>query len=109
MIMVDAARVRAKWIAACCALVAQTAFADDTPHEAATAMEKVIVTSGRETPPTERTELTDKLLKIPGSFADPLQAVYNLPGIVQSAEAGGAPAVRGSAPGENLFLVDFLP
>ncbi|MBC7810681.1 MAG: TonB-dependent receptor [Burkholderiales bacterium] len=38
-----------------------------------------------------------------------MQAVYSLPGIIQTQEIGGAPAVRGSGPDDNAFLIDFLP
>lgn len=52
---------------------------------------------------------TPKLLKVPGAFGDPLQAIYSLPGVVATEEGGGAPAVRGSGPDDNTFLIDFLP
>jgi hypothetical protein len=82
-------------------------LAADTPPRT-TALDKVVVTGDR-IRESERTEETDKLLDIPGAFGDPLQTVYSLPGIVQSEEIGGAPAVRGSAPEDNAFLIDFLP
>jgi hypothetical protein len=52
---------------------------------------------------------TQKLLKVPGGFGDPLQAIYSLPCVVATDEIGGAPAVRGSGPDDNTFLIDFLP
>lgn len=72
-------------------------------------LDNVVVTGEREKEKTEPTVETEKLLKIPGSFGDPLQAIYNLPGVVQTQEAGGEPAVRGSGPDDNAFLIDFLP
>jgi TonB dependent receptor len=74
-------------------------------------LEAVIVTAERvrETPTTEATIQTEKLLDVPGSFGDPLQSVYSLPGVVPTEEIGGAPAVRGSGPEDNYFLTDFLP
>ncbi|HVF15383.1 MAG TPA: hypothetical protein VNA21_00675, partial [Steroidobacteraceae bacterium] len=74
-------------------------------------LEAVIVTGARmrETPPSEPTVQTEKLLDVPGSFGDPLQSVYSLPGVVPTEEIGGAPAVRGSGPEDNYFLTDFLP
>jgi hypothetical protein len=94
------------------AALGTTAYGDeaDTPRPRDT-LDRVIVTGEREveTPVTERTEQTEKLLKVPGSFGDALQTIYTLPGIVQSEEAGGAPAVRGSGPDDNAFLIDFLP
>jgi len=74
-------------------------------------LEAVIVTAERvrETPPSEPTVQTEKLLDVPGSFGDPLQSVYALPGVLPTDEIGGAPAVRGSGPEDNYFLTDFLP
>ena len=103
-----------------CALIAALATAmstraygndADTPRAGRDTLDKVIVTGEREvaTPVTEPTEQTEKLLKVPGSFGDAMQTIYTLPGIVQSEEAGGAPAVRGSGPDDNAFLIDFLP
>jgi outer membrane receptor protein involved in Fe transport len=84
------------------------AFAADARNDS---LEAVIVTAERiqETPPTEATIQTEKLLDIPGSFGDPLQSVFALPGVLPSSEFGGAPAVRGSGPEDNYFLTDFLP
>jgi hypothetical protein len=84
------------------------AYSDEPPTTRGTALEKVIVTGGR-VRESEATLQTEKLLDIPGSFGDPLQAIYSLPGVVQTEEAGGAPAVRGSGPDDNAFLIDFLP
>lgn len=72
-------------------------------------LEEVTVTSKRITRTTEPTAQTMKLLAVPGGFGDPLQAIYSLPGVVPTEEAGGAPAVRGSGPEDNAFIVDFLP
>lgn len=72
-------------------------------------LEEVTVTSKRITRTTEPTTQTMKLLAVPGGFGDPLQAIYSLPGVVPTEEAGGAPAVRGSGPEDNAFIVDFLP
>lgn len=72
-------------------------------------LEEVTVTSGRISTATEPTADTAKLLALPGSFGDPLQAIYSLPGVVPTDESGGQPAVRGSGPEDNTFLIDFLP
>lgn len=53
------------------------------------------------------TENTQKLVDVPGALGDPLAAVLSLPGVV--AIDGGEPAVRGSSPADNLYLVDFIP
>jgi hypothetical protein len=90
------------------ALCASSVFAADTRSDS---LEAVIVTAERvrETPATEATIQTEKLLDIPGSFGDPLQSIFALPGVLPSSEIGGAPAVRGSGPEDNDFLTDFLP
>jgi len=58
---------------------------------------------------TEASALTDKLLVTAGTAGDPIQAVFTLPGVVQVDEEDPNPAVRGSSPNANLFLVDDLP
>lgn len=73
-------------------------------------LEEVMVTSRRmPAVATEPTADTAKLLAVPGSFGDPLQAIYSLPGVVPTDDGGGQPAVRGSGPEDNTFLIDFLP
>lgn len=54
---------------------------------------------------------TSKLLKIPGAGNDPLQSVEALPGVTfsKSENSYGHPAVRGSSPKDNLYIVDFMP
>lgn len=51
---------------------------------------------------------TKKLLRVPGAGYDALQAIESLPGITF---VGGIakPAVRGSSPDDNQYLIDFLP
>jgi outer membrane receptor protein involved in Fe transport len=88
-----------------CGASASVVHAADT----ADGLEEVTVTSRRIMQTSEPTPQTEKLLAVPGSFGDPLQAIYSLPGVVPTEEAGGAPAVRGSGPQDNAFLVDFLP
>jgi len=90
-------------------LLTNGAHADEQQRTSRDTLDKVIVIGEHESEATEPTQQTEKLLKIPGSFGDPLQAIYSLPGVVQSEEAGGAPAVRGSGPDDNAFLIDFLP
>ena len=74
----------------------------------ATSLERVIVT-GERVRESEPTPETEKLIDLPGGMGDPLQTIYSLPGIVPTQEIGGAPAVRGSGPDDNAFLIDFLP
>ncbi|MBU3004481.1 TonB-dependent receptor plug domain-containing protein [Paraglaciecola arctica] len=58
---------------------------------------------------SEITENAAKLVAMPGTNGDPLQAVFALPGVVAAGGAVGSPAVRGSSPEDNLFEIDFMP
>ena len=84
--------------------VVPAAAADSRESDAA-----VLVTAERDEDLTEPTEQTVKLTRVPGTFGDPLEAIFSLPGIVPSGQDGGAPSVRGSGPGENVYLIDNLP
>ncbi|MFT7559120.1 MAG: hypothetical protein ACI93R_001025 [Flavobacteriales bacterium] len=55
------------------------------------------------------TEDTQKLVETAGSLGDPLSAVFSLPGVIAAGGEGGEPAVRGSSPADNSYIVDFLP
>jgi len=70
---------------------------------------QIVVIGERINSRAEPTEETGKLNEVPGTFGDALQALFTLPGIVPSLEYGGQPAVRGSGPEDNTYLVDFLP
>ncbi len=72
-------------------------------------LEEVTVTATRKESLSEATTQTEKLLKLPASFGDPMQTIFALPGIVQTSEGRPNPAVRGSGPADNVFLVDALP
>src|SRR5690242_10559372 len=84
--------------------------AEQQTRQADRTLDNVTVTGQRvrerEVEPTKETE---KLLDLPGSMGDPMQAVYSLPGVISTQEIGGVPAVRGSSPDDNAFLIDFLP
>lgn len=71
-------------------------------------LERVIVT-GERVRESEPTAEAEKLIDLPGGMGDPMQTIFSLPGIVPTQEIGGAPAVRGSGPDDNAFLIDFLP
>jgi hypothetical protein len=68
-----------------------------------------IVVTGKRVDIAEPTQLTQKLNQVPGTLGDALQSLFTLPGIVPSMEFGGQPAVRGSGPEDNTYLIDFLP
>lgn len=55
------------------------------------------------------TEDTQKLVETAGGMGDPLSAVFSLPGVVYSNGEGNEPAVRGSSPSDNQYVVDFMP
>ncbi len=63
--------------------------------------------SGKEEKLTEIS--TEKLLKIPGSGNDPLRAIESLPGVTFAGGRTSAPAVRGSSPDDNAYIIDFIP
>jgi hypothetical protein len=93
-------------VAACVlAAAAPVAAADDGVERP----DEVVVHGRSADLPTEPTPLTAKLLKVAGTFGDPLKALAALPGVLQPSEGGGEPAVRGSSPDDNSFLVDGLP
>lgn len=58
---------------------------------------------------TPQTISAPKLLRVPGAGGDPLRAIEALPGVVFSSGRRSEPAVRGSSPQDNKYLIDFLP
>jgi hypothetical protein len=69
----------------------------------------IVVVGTRDTGATQITDRAQKLIDVPGAIGDPLSAVFSLPGIVYSGGDTGEPAVRGSGPADNLYIVDSLP
>lgn len=63
--------------------------------------------SGKQEPLTEIS--VEKLLKVPGSGNDPLGAIGTLPGVTFAGGRTSEPAVRGSSPDDNEYLIDFIP
>lgn len=73
-------------------------------------IEEVIVIGNRERPERNRLELeTRKLLQVPGASDDPLNALFALPGVSFGIDSQARPAVRGSSPDDNVFLIDEVP
>jgi len=72
------------------------------------AVEEMIV-QGRKSDYSVITESAQKIIDVPGALGDPLMAVFSLPGVISEGEAGGSPAVRGSSPSDNRYLVDGAP
>ncbi|SFD26841.1 TonB-dependent receptor plug domain-containing protein [Pseudoalteromonas denitrificans] len=71
--------------------------------------ERIVVHGKRSDIMSQITEDAEKLTVMPGAMGDPLQAIYALPGVVAAGGSMSQPAVRGSAPNDNLFEVDFMP
>ncbi len=71
-------------------------------------IEEVLVVSRRESDYSLITEHAQKIIDVPGSLGDPLMAVFSLPGVLSHGEAG-EPAVRGSSPSDNRYMVDGAP
>lgn len=78
-----------------------------TPENPDTAqLDKVTVTAEEETPDKISAK---KLLRVPGSGNDPMRAIESLPGVVIGNGRSAAPAVRGSSPDDNSYIIDFIP
>lgn len=78
----------------------------NTNDEPELELETVIISAPKES----KSEIdTQKLLSVPGAGNDPLQAVGTLPGVTFSTNSTGEPAVRGSSPRDNRYIVDFMP
>jgi hypothetical protein len=88
-------------------------FADETNAEAKAEskvekIDEVIVSGRRESDYSVITERAQKIIDVPGSLGDPLLAAFSLPGVLAARE-GGTPAVRGSSPSDNRYVVDGAP
>jgi hypothetical protein len=88
------------------ALAQSTAAGAARPEQDAA---EVVISSDRDKDPTQITTQAQKLIDVPGALGDPVAAVFSLPGVVYANGEFGAPAVRGSSPNDNLYMVDFLP
>ena len=93
--------------AALCVAAPQTWADDDSTLESTQDMEEIVVLGQKETLTQVKTE---RLVQVAGAGNDPMRAIASLPGVTfTSGRGGGEPAVRGSSPQENLYIVDFLP
>ncbi|GAB2919830.1 TonB-dependent receptor [Rheinheimera gaetbuli] len=68
-------------------------------------VERLTIQGQRNMPQTEVDEDTQKLLNVAAVMGDPIQAIYTLPGVVYDTTES-APAVRGSSPFDNHFMLD---
>lgn len=95
-------------IALICAAQANLAVAAEKKPTAQPEVDEVVIISRRESDYSVITEQAQKILDVPGALGDPLMAVFSLPGVLSQGE-GGAPAVRGSSPSDNRYMVDGAP
>lgn len=101
-------------LSSCCATVhasepTAVATASVAPRSAETT-ERLQIRGQKQSDLTEVTPQTAELLAVAGVMNDPLTAVFSLPGVVYAdGDYGGQPAVRGSSPDDNAFLIDGLP
>lgn len=78
--------------------------------KSSTQLEEVVVQANRERQAkTEIDPQTQRLFKVAGSSLDPLSSLYSLPGVTNGGDFRSAPAVRGSAPEDNAYYIDFIP
>ncbi len=92
------------------AATSTTAEASATPAPADSPIERIEVKGRKQQDLTEVTPQTAELLAVAGVMNDPLTAFFSLPGVVYAdGDYGGQPAVRGSSPDDNAFLLDGLP
>lgn len=96
-----------------CATITGGALADDdkaaTTSASSSDEEMLVLGKKRQGDYAYITEDTQKLVETAGALGDPLSAIFALPGVVYSAGEGSEPAVRGSSPFDNQYIVDFMP
>lgn len=80
-----------------------------TPVMANEIVVEELLVQGRKGDYSVITEQAQKIIDVPGSLSDPLMAVFSLPGVLSEGDGGGTPAVRGSSPSDNRYLVDGAP
>ncbi|MDN4501368.1 TonB-dependent receptor [Alteromonadaceae bacterium BrNp21-10] len=90
-------------------LVSPTWAQQQQPDTDKTVSDRIEIVYKRSSVMSEITEDSQKLMAMPGTNGDPLQAAFALPGVVAAGGASGSPAVRGSSPEDNLFEIDFMP
>lgn len=72
-------------------------------------IDEVVVTGRSLALLTEMEVKTAQLLSVAGAGIDPLTAALSLPGVTFTSDHSSEPAVRGSAPDDNGYYVDFIP
>ncbi|MBA3581105.1 MAG: TonB-dependent receptor [Gammaproteobacteria bacterium] len=86
--------------------ISTSVLADDGTNP--TSLEEIKVTAEKRDL-SIMTPKTQQLLKTAGTHGDPLVAVFSLPGVTFVSDTQSAPAVRGAAPEDNSYVIDFIP
>lgn len=91
------------------AAVASSADTDSTVDVGGRVVDEVVVRGRPMHVLTEMRADTQQLLSVAGAAMDPLAATLSLPGVTFTSDLSSEPAVRGSAPEDNGYYVDFIP
>jgi hypothetical protein len=57
---------------------------------------------------TKRVISREELIKVPGSFGDPLRAIQNMPGVARAPLLGGNLVIRGASPNSSEQYIDGM-
>ncbi len=78
--------------------------------EPAMQLPDVVVYADRDPDKISKRTLSGKTLReVAGSGGDPIRGLQAMPGVAVTNDSNASPAVRGTAPGDNLYYVDSLP
>ena len=96
----------------CLSVIISTVSLAQSTQDTAVELEEIIVEAEGE--PEAQKPLGigisgETLRTAPGSAGDPMRTLQTLPGLTFSNDEEALPAVRGSRPDDNYFLVDFAP
>ncbi|MGI1677472.1 MAG: hypothetical protein K6L75_01960 [Cellvibrionaceae bacterium] len=72
-------------------------------------IDELIISGEKTASTTDIRPDTELLLNVAGAGFDPLAAILSLPGVTFASDYSSEPAVRGSAPDDNGYYVDFIP
>lgn len=68
----------------------------------------VVIRAERDKDPVTKREVTKEDLRlVPGTQGDPLKVLQSLPGVAVGSDGSSDPAVRGTAPVDNSYYIDF--
>ncbi len=78
--------------------------------EPAMQLPDVVVYADRDPDKISKRTFSGKTLReVAGSGGDPIRGLQAMPGVAVTNDSNASPAVRGTAPGDNLYYVDSLP